>query len=1755
MNNEMKIGKEELIKWIKKLLKRTNFDFNNLKDGDVYLELFEYIWPHAMKKYKGCIYINPINDINKKKNWNLIKTILNNVNIDINFINYDEICKNNFIECYQSLIILYFLYSLVKNKECDFTLAYPINKELTNFMSNEKPLNCLINSKSVKLSECVIKNKQYPQIDNMVNNKMDNIYTSHINYINEFNSKNKKTEQIILDSNIFPKKHTNNNESQINDSSIFNDDFMHSQNTELTKSFYSQAFKKKVDDITAKKIKDKSVTGLDSNYSLHKSKQNNPCNENLFFYNSLKKFEKNNNDYVKCSTISNASSSSEKSESISEKGGNGSEKNGNNPIKTKSSLLLDKIYYKETKENEKKTTHLHNFNDIEQIPKSNFFKYFNIGKHINEGNENSNLILQELDPPFPKSTESSKFSNISNLEKENKFNLEFQKINNEKKKHTKQTIYKIDASSQTNENDILNIFLNNNEMNNFENIWTNNNKNKNNNDGKRIKSDYFIEYLKRQIKIYKKELDIKTNELELTKKIHEKEIKDINETHNVDLLNLKEKHNNEILYLKNENIENIISIKKKYEHKLSNIEDDLLLDLDVLIFENHNVTDSSENYKNNESKTKINKQINGLSMNCDVENCFYSDNTFEQSSDNDDDNNNDNDDDNNNDNDNDNNNDDDNDNNNDDDNMISKNSFLSFTDNSGNETNEGNKLNSEKSKKWRKEKGNEIKGCKENNKIINNNIIKVNKNIQLSIKKIKHLVFEKNKENRTNNEYINNKIVNLKNMIKNNNLEKTKNYNNLEQNKEIFQELLKYIEEILTKNEDAFSNTDKEESYLKQIKNTIYNIIKNKQYDVKNDEICKMLDKSLITRFIIHIIFLLAKEHIKKQHIELNIMKNISLKDYTNDSTCIDKKIKIFETVEKPKGNFLNSEQINIQNSDTTIIPSNEIIKYEKELEKYEKIKNLEKKNKKLLSINEYYKKKLEHTEIWKKSIKNLKKKLNHENNDIIIKLPNERNKLNESNKNYPNCLDWIKYNFAEFPKFYLKIFKEKNENDAELMFLLKKLNRCDNEPEEFNIFDEHTTEIYKKINKLDEEGNEIIDTDNIFLKKDKIEIEKLTGTDNILLLDWKKNNSEKIKKKLTYLFWKMLGDIYKYRNIIQETFNYVNNLNKQFNNYILENDQRFKTSNNYFENFNQKNINLYLSDKYKLRKKVGIEKLNANIYKERYIDLLNKYQEEKNKYIFLINSCHENENVKYKYTINQLKDAYFNLKKYQIREIKWNQLTKLLATQINAPSTQIEQMIKDVWIEILATNNMENEIDNNIDEIYTNKKTKNIQNEESNYELIKKQTNFQTLQHIEQEQNEKNNGTYLISLLENTTQKTSIIKDRHIPKKDKIKTTNLVTIPGKITNKNNYKYDLKKNNEGNNNNNKKKSFFKIDNYSDQLNYYKYDFNTCLQNIKNNKICELYSENEQDDLEIYSDINLPNLEQCLDEVSKNKNQFIESANLDIYSNENNINESFYEPNDLDSLNEKKKEKKNIIFLLSEMAKESCIMFQNILKIKEGELKEKEEKILYLEQNISELKQQNINEQNNFQRLEDNQTNLKNQLSLLRNTIKYLNDQILLLNKEKLYLQINYLEKQKELEFNISNYKNTFNQIKENIQNYPLILYLLETLDKTKTSKNKSKDVDPQEIKDIANEEDVQSFFQTEKNANKETDNIRNKFEYLNRCNNIEQEEINSDKIKNNTKNCKILDNFSNFTNPIFDEQNKNIPNFTLNDLINDSYDY
>ncbi|ETW33824.1 hypothetical protein PFTANZ_05453 [Plasmodium falciparum Tanzania (2000708)] len=158
MADETKIGKEELRVWIEDTLKRKDFSFNCLKDGDIYLQLFEYIWPKVMKKYKGRIIMYPSSDNERKENWKVINIVLKKVQLEEDFIKYNDIVKNNFKPCYESLIILYFLYSLVRYHECDFILAHPIDQKLTDFMSSEKPLTCLVKAGSVNLPKNVFEN-------------------------------------------------------------------------------------------------------------------------------------------------------------------------------------------------------------------------------------------------------------------------------------------------------------------------------------------------------------------------------------------------------------------------------------------------------------------------------------------------------------------------------------------------------------------------------------------------------------------------------------------------------------------------------------------------------------------------------------------------------------------------------------------------------------------------------------------------------------------------------------------------------------------------------------------------------------------------------------------------------------------------------------------------------------------------------------------------------------------------------------------------------------------------------------------------------------------------------------------------------------------------------------------------------------------------------------------------------------------------------------------------------------------------------------------------------------------------------------------------------------------------------------------------------------------------------------------------------------------------------------------------------------
>ncbi|PHJ19111.1 calponin homology domain-containing, partial [Cystoisospora suis] len=85
-------------------------------------------------------------------NWGLIEEVLRDAEIPLSFFPREKIEKAEFKACYQSLVILYFLYTLVKDHSCEFVVLHPVDVAITQYMSSEDPLSCLIKAGSVVIA-------------------------------------------------------------------------------------------------------------------------------------------------------------------------------------------------------------------------------------------------------------------------------------------------------------------------------------------------------------------------------------------------------------------------------------------------------------------------------------------------------------------------------------------------------------------------------------------------------------------------------------------------------------------------------------------------------------------------------------------------------------------------------------------------------------------------------------------------------------------------------------------------------------------------------------------------------------------------------------------------------------------------------------------------------------------------------------------------------------------------------------------------------------------------------------------------------------------------------------------------------------------------------------------------------------------------------------------------------------------------------------------------------------------------------------------------------------------------------------------------------------------------------------------------------------------------------------------------------------------------------------------------------------------
>ncbi|VWU52731.1 calponin homology domain-containing protein, putative, partial [Hepatocystis sp. ex Piliocolobus tephrosceles] len=284
--------------------------------------------------------------------------------------------------------------------------------------------------------------------------------------------------------------------------------------------------------------------------------------------------------------------------------------------------------------------------------------------------------------------------------------------------------------------------------------------------------------------------------------------------------------------------------------------------------------------------------------------------------------------------------------------------------------------------------------------------------------------------------------------------------------------------------------------------------------------------------------------------------------------------------------------------------------------------------------------------------------------------------------------------------------------------------------------------------------------------------------------------------------------------------------------------------------------------------------------------------------------------------------------------------------------------------------------------------------------------------------------------------------------------------------NKNQQKKQKFKNSDEN-----KHNYFKESNKNelndDKIDLYKTDFNTCLENIKNSDFLILDSSSDEEYLMEYNE-NMylcNNIDKLNEQVSKkhDSNELVKNKNIVKET----VNENGEEPlneirgnskicnstNTCENITkyedtttcESTTPRNNWFTSLTQMAKESCVTFQNMLKIKEIELEKKTNLINHLKNELIKLKEENMKQQNQYQCLEEEQENLKNKLNLLNYTIQKLEEHICELNNDKIYFQSNNLTKYQELHVIIKNYEHVYFLIKNYIKKYASVLYLMDSL--------------------------------------------------------------------------------------------------------------
>ncbi|KJP85933.1 hypothetical protein AK88_04408 [Plasmodium fragile] len=1577
MEEDNRIGKEQLVCWVQKMLKRKRFDFPDLKDGGVYVELFQCIWPQMMKKYHHENYTNGNKTKQKEKtNWTIINSVLNHLQIDSAFISYNHIyTEPHFSSCYQSLILLFFLHSLVKHHACDFVLAYPVTKKLTDFMSSEEPLNCLVRAGSVQLPRKIC----------------NGFSTDFPNAVQVNNAAVTNGEQ---KDNPFDMGRSQNCVSSRWTSELDHRDF-----TNRLHNLHSVNMK------TSPLLSSNGLVTPFTNRDAMSSDKSFPCSSTGGNNCEQRNTTKGRVRTPLCDTADGVSRGVD--------------------YKGKANIIkgVHKKWMHETTDGEKRlngegingepvrSNALCSFNQMVPHPRSNFFKYFN------KTEVRKSEILEEGPHDDRKKSAFPQGPHLNFLSPPNMRSSSSADCYEHIKAHVKKT--QVDASCQADSDPFANFILNHDSMKNLKYTW--------NDEEKKINGESFICFLKTKINMYKRELCLKEQELELTKQIKKKEIEDVKMANSVQLAVVREKHQAQICYLKQQHLEDATRMRKQFEEKIYNLEEDLTLDLDVLHCQDKNSVisnlpdDQMEWSKLDQADRCIpnhgyagwgeGHHEGGFTEGADVAVVDYEEKDanmnrflFDQvdmgsvmrggGCDTDhytDD-------------------------------IPKKRKFLNFDYGLENG-------NVRQTPEGEPDGGNLAALTTNTSGEIPLVETHTSNNVQAAINKIKQLVNRRNVKHELNNEHIREEIATLRSEVEKFKCGRGRELDFVTNSAQVVSELLQTIdteEEQQEEEEVPLIDCRDTMSYIEQEQSKIYEIIKKGHNDLlKNDQVVKILDASFIMRLLVRLVCALKLERVKRRL----IAERVGMKG--------------------------SSEGGRDGRGDT---PSNEIGKLEHEMETEEHIKSVNRKNKRLQCLNEYYKKRLGHVEVWTHTLQDIKWKCNNnfkQNGRHTFTYRREETALHESAEILPSgdtsneaaASEPLAYPhvapesvslhpvaplppFLCSPEFYLRSFEEENERDAQLMHLLKQIGRCENE-EDAPLFQNNPPMRCEGGDNNEEQAN------GRQMNSDKPNLSACS-------------TEASLKKKLTYNFWLILGDTYNYRNVIVEACHYICRSNSMMNKYFLTSEQKMREERRQFAHLCNDKDTVHMEEKYKWRQLIGAATLNRDIYKEKYLQLQKENEKERKNLLHLTNLCYEQESVKYKNTIHTFRQVDHNCRIYKAREKKWVQLAKMLITELTNSSKDNQEEVKNVWLEIVASQKKKRK----------KKKKKCMQGGDSNSERHIEEciTNDAcagvdaTTSHLTPIRQRKKEVANLVG--KNKVRKgtlTNCERDNVGEKKRSSTTSRCVSdklgsasrgerksVHMDRSNNDMYRQqnsmckqaspsvraanrNIAERGEGGsklNELNHSRDYFK----GSGANYYAKNFQSFLNDVQRSCVLNLSSESEQD-------VSLSG-EGTAESLHSGSDIGVDASASTVLQGDNSNASPGGEPWES---------------CLKQMAEESCTMFQRILSMKEEEIMEKKKQMEFLQGELNEMKKQKNSQENKYACLKEQNNDLLKRLGSLNEIISNLNDQLYKINEEKMCSENKSLTKQHELHTLVRNYESVVKLIKAHVKNYPSVLCLIDTV--------------------------------------------------------------------------------------------------------------